>query len=124
MTSELAGALETIRGMRVSGTVFVSQRTGEDYTARQHMMPQLCEGAGVKPFGFHAIRHLAATIMSYSGEMSLPEVQTMLRHKNPNTTARYIKSLGVQKEKIEKVFAKRKGAKVAPFTPQKNEFCA
>ena len=33
-------------------------------------------------------------------------------------------SLGVQQEKIEQVFAKRKGAKVAPFTPKKNEFCA
>ena len=57
--------------------------------------------------------------MSYSGEISLPEVQTMLRHKNPNTTARYIKILGVQPEKIENVFAKRKGAKITPFAPDK-----
>ena len=55
--------------------------------------------------------------MSYSGEMSLPEVQTMLRHKNPNTTAQYIKSLGVQPDKTEQFFAKRKGAKITPFAP-------
>ena len=118
MTSELSAALETIRGMRKSGTVFVSQRTGEEYTARQHMMPRLCDEAGVKPFGLHAIRHLSATILAYGG-MDLPTVQAMLRHKNPNTTARYIKSLGVKQEKIEQVFAKRKGAKITPFAPDK-----
>ena len=119
MTNELKEAMASLRLTTKGGTVFTSQRTGLEYTARQPMMPRLCEAAGVKPFGLHAIRHLAATIMSYSGEMSLPEVQTMLRHKNPNTTARYIKSLGVQPEKIEQVFAKRKGAKITPFAPDK-----
>jgi hypothetical protein len=33
----------------------------------------------------------------------------MLRHKNPNTTARYIKSLTVNPEKINRVFGNRKG---------------
>ncbi len=119
MTNELKEALASLRLTTHGGTVFTSRTTGLEYTARQHMMPNLCKEAGVKPFGLHAIRHLAATIMSYSGEMSLPEVQTMLRHKNPNTTARYIKSLGVQPDKIEQVFAKRKGAKISPFAPNK-----
>ncbi len=43
----------------------------------------------------------------------------MLRHKNPNTTAQYIKSLGVQPDKTEQFFAKRKGAKITPFAPDK-----
>lgn len=123
MTNELKEAMASLRLTSHGGTVFTSRTTGLEYTARQHMMPNLCKEAGVKPFGLHAIRHLAATIMSYSGEMSLPEVQTMLRHKNPNTTARYIKSLGVQPEKIEQVFAKRKGAKITPFAPEKKAFC-
>jgi len=57
--------------------------------ARQHMMPQLRAAARVKQFGLHAIRHLAATIMSYSGEMSLSEVQTMLRQKNQHYSEVY-----------------------------------
>ena len=85
------------------------------------MMPELCKAAGVKPFGFHAIRHLSATILAYEG-MDIPSVQAVLRHKNPNTTARYIKSLGVQPDKIEAAFAKKKGAKVVPFAPWKKRF--
>lgn len=119
MTSELKEALSTLRLTTKGGTVFTNQKNGLEYTARQHMMPRLCEEAGVKSFGLHAIRHLSATILAYSG-MDLPTVQAMLRHKNPNTTARYIKSLGVQPEKIEQVFAKRKGAKITPFAPEKN----
>lgn len=86
------------------------------------MMPELCKAAGVKPFGFHAIRHLSATILAYEG-MDIPSVQAVLRHKNPNTTARYIKSLGVQPDKIEAAFAKKKGAKVVPFAPLEKAIC-
>lgn len=119
MTTELMHALAQIRGMRVAGPVFVNPATGEPFTERMHLMGNLCKRAGVKHFGFHAIRHLAATIMAHAG-LDLPSVQTVLRHQSPNTTARYIRSLGVQANKLDEVFGeKKKGAKVMAFAPGK-----
>ena len=119
LTNSLRDALEALKDTCASRTVFVSQRTGEPYTARQHMMQRLCAAAGVKKFGLHAIRHLTATILAHEG-LDLPTVQAILRHNSPNTTARYIKSFGINPEKMERVFEKRRGAKVVPFTPLKN----
>ena len=118
MTTELHNALAGHRLTSRSVFVFTDPDTGEQYTARQHYMERLCKRAKVKPFGFHAIRHLSATILAYEG-LDIPTVQAVLRHKNPNTTARYIKDLGVQPEKLDRVFAKRKGPKVVAFEPLK-----
>lgn len=119
MTTELAEALAARKGMKASGPVFTDPATGLPYKERVHFMERLCNRAGVKKFGFHAIRHLAATIMAHAG-LDLPSVQTVLRHQSPNTTARYIRSLGVQSNKLDEVFSKRKtGAKVQAFAPDK-----
>ena len=67
---------------------------GQPFVCRQHFMNKLCEKAGVKRFGFHAIRHLRATILYHQGK-SLAVIQKILRHKSPNTTVRYLKSLGL-----------------------------
>ena len=59
-------------------------------------MRRICKKAGVKPFGFHAIRHLTATILYHKGyDISL--IQGVLRHKNPTTTDRYLRSLGLER---------------------------
>lgn len=119
MTHALQEAMSGLKLRQGPGRiVFAQKRRGGAYTSRQHMMPLLCRAAGVKPFGFHAIRHLAATILAYSG-LDLPTVQAMLRHQSPTTTARYIKSLGIQPDKIEAAFTKKEGAKVAPFAPER-----
>lgn len=124
LTTRLHAALSNLRLHSKPGAlVFRNLNTGEGYKVRQHFMARLCARAGVKPFGFHAIRHLAATILAYSG-LDLPTVQAMLRHHSPTTTARYIKSLGIDPEKIEAAFeAKEKGAKVTAFTPIKKAIC-
>ena len=49
----------------------------------------------VKPFGYHAIRHLTASILYQKG-YPLSVVQAILRHKNPNTTVRYLQTLGLE----------------------------
>lgn len=119
MTTELAEALANKKGLKASGPVFTDPATGLPFRERMHFMERLCKRAGVKNFGFHAIRHLAATIMAHAG-LDLPSVQAILRHQSPNTTARYIRSLGVQSNKLDEVFSKRKtGAKVEAFDPRK-----
>lgn len=118
LTSDLASALLAYKARcKNSGTVFVREN-GEAFIGRQHLMGRLCARAGVRPFGFHAIRHLSATILAYAG-LDIPTVQAMLRHQNPNTTARYIKSLGIQQDKIDAVFSKRKEARILSFEPHK-----
>lgn len=116
MTSELMAALrEHKRWHHNSLSVFTSKVDGTQYNHRSKFMRRLCLRANVIPFGYHAIRHLTATILAHSG-LDLPSIQAILRHHNPTTTARYIQSLGVQQNKIEAVFSnKKRGAKVMTF---------
>jgi len=83
-----------------SGHVFtcpVEPFLGQPYKAAIHVMRRLCSRAGVKPFGFHAIRHLAATILAQEGQ-SLFSIQHTLRHEKQTTTDRYLHGLGAFKE--------------------------
>jgi integrase len=74
---------------------FSKEFYGKPFKHRQHFMRSLCEKAGVAYFGFHAIRHLLATKL-YHGGKPLSAIQAILRHKNPATTERYLKSLGLE----------------------------
>ena len=59
----------------------------------------------ITPFGYHGIRHLTATELFHAGQpVSL--IQSVLRHKNPNTTARYLHELGLDNalEQIDGTF--------------------
>lgn len=118
LTDVLYDALSAAKGLKQSGYVFTDSRTGEPFVTRKRLMKSLCDKAGVKPFGFHAIRHLSATILAYAG-LDIPTVQAILRHQNPNTTARYIASLGIKQDVLSDVFANKKGAKVTAFEPSK-----
>ena len=114
MTSELMATLRRHKEQSTTLNVFVS-KAGKVMTHRQHFMRTACERAGVKPFGFHGIRHLTATILAHAG-LDLPSIQAILRHHTPTTTARYIKSLGVQANKIDAVFShKKRGVEVTNF---------
>ncbi|MBU2549599.1 MAG: tyrosine-type recombinase/integrase [Proteobacteria bacterium] len=86
---------------------------GRPFKWRAHFMRKLCTRAGVRPFGFHAVRHLTASILYNEGE-SLAVIQAVLRHKNPNTTARYLHSLGEEhtREALERISRK---AEVIPI---------
>ncbi|MBN1382574.1 MAG: site-specific integrase [Deltaproteobacteria bacterium] len=109
MTSDLRQALLSWCEERLKQTVknkehvficldksaFCKAYYGKPFLHRQHLMEHLCKRAKVKPFGFHGIRHLTASILYQKG-YSLSVIQTILRHANPNTTARYIHSLGLE----------------------------
>lgn len=74
---------------------FCGEYFGRPFKHRQHLMAKLCEKAKVKHFGFHAIRHLTASIL-YKKGYAVSVIQAILRHRNPNTTTRYLRTLGVE----------------------------
>ena len=77
----------------VDKTAFTKEFFGKPFTSRQHLFERLCEKAQVKKFGFHAIRHLTASQLYNQGH-SVAEIQKILRHTSPNTTVKYLKTLG------------------------------
>lgn len=95
------------------GHTFENQHEGKPYGYRQHFMHKLCARAGVKPFGFHAIRHLTASLLDMAGK-ELTLIQGVLRHQNPHTTARYLHSLRGVKAELETALPRPPG-KVVPL---------
>lgn len=72
--------------------VFLNPETRLPYSWHGKFLPRLCKLAGVREFGYHSLRHLAACLLDESGE-PLAYIQAMLRHKNAVTTSRYLHSL-------------------------------
>lgn len=77
--------------------VFLDQRPlapqhWKPFKHRQHWLPELCEAAGVEPFGLHGIRHLTASLLADS-DIPMVSIKEMLRHQSMTTTQRYIHSL-------------------------------
>lgn len=70
-----------------------NEMMGQPFTQRNQLMPRLCAKAGVKPFGFHAMRHKAAAITFVGGGISA--AQTLMGHYHATTTDRYVKSAGL-----------------------------
>lgn len=77
-------------------TAFTRDHYGQPFRYRLRFMKRLCEKAKVKPFGFHAIRHLSASILFNLG-YDLGVIQAILRHRSPSTTERYLKSIGMER---------------------------
>ena len=83
---------------------------GQPFRYRHHFMERLCEAAKVKPFGFHAIRHLTASILHRKG-YELGAIKEILRHKSPSTTERYLRRIGMERvrEVLEDLSRSKKG---------------
>lgn len=99
MHPELVKALtwwEKSRPCRVENVFMQLQNDaalGKPFKHRNKLMPILCERAGVKPFGFHALRHKAASIAFAAG--GLNAAQTLMGHNRATTTDRYVRSAGL-----------------------------
>ena len=63
------------------------------YPLRRRFLPGLCKRAGVKPFGFHALRRWVAQMLADKHKQSTQTVQRFLRHKNVRTTEIYLENL-------------------------------
>jgi integrase len=66
---------------------------GKPYKERRWFMETLCKRAGVRPFGFHALRRYVATQLADTHKVSSTTIQRILRHKRVSTTERYIQNL-------------------------------
>ena len=95
-------------------TSFCQEYYGKPFRKRRHFMNRLCVKAGVVAFGFHAIRHLSASALYRMG-YQLAVIQTILRHRSPNTTERYLKSLGLERVRAALESLSRKDGKVLRF---------
>ena len=89
---------------------------GQPFKYRLHFLETLCARAKVAKFGFHAIRHLTASTL-YELGYEVAVIQAILRHMNPNTTERYLKTLGLEsvRDALED-FSSRQG-RVLEFVP-------
>ena len=87
---------------------------------RQHFMGRLCDKTGVKRFGFHAIRHLSASILFKLG-YELGVIQAILRHKSPGTTERYLRSIGLERVRDALEDLSQGKGKVVEFKSRKRD---
>ena len=104
MTERLFTEFSSLRrDSKPSERIIFARKSGEPFKTRATLLRILCERAGVRRFGFHGIRHLSASMMA-RGNMPLPDIQHVLRHKSSTTTVKYIHSLGVTKENLDRIF--------------------
>lgn len=73
------------------------------YNSRHNLMRKLCERAGVKPFGLHALRHAGASLLDQQ-RIPLGTIQKILGHKNRGTTEIYLHSLDGSEREAMVVF--------------------
>ena len=97
LSPDAAEVIEWLRSLsgeqaRSSEHLFTNNRTGTRFLRRPKLMRTLCRKAGVKPFGFHSLRHLGASLLS-RGMVPLKDIGTYLGHAKITTTDRYIQSL-------------------------------
>ena len=72
---------------------------GKPFVSRQRFLPRVCKKLKITPFNYHAIRHFSASYLYQKG-YPVWVIQSVLRHKNPNTTARYLRKLGLEQNEV------------------------
>lgn len=69
--------------------VFVNPATHGPYRRNQpsiyRMLKRLCREAGVREFGFHALRHYFASMLVSTNKVTLCDIQHMLGHQRATT---------------------------------------
>jgi integrase len=72
---------------------FYNEKTGSRYNRRPKLMRSVCARAGVPHYGFHAIRHYAASRLHDTHKWSMAKVSRLLRHTSKQTTERYLQTI-------------------------------
>ncbi len=96
MGDELFDALRDHRQTAMNEWVFVQRvgrHHGKPYVENRGFPQELCDKAGVKPFGCHGIRHLSASILA-KHNVAMVDIQGHLRHQKLATTEGYVHRQG------------------------------
>lgn len=99
---------------------FCQESYGKPFKYRLHFMGNLCKRAKVRPFGFHSVRHLTASTLYKLGS-SVADIQSVLRHESATTTAKYIRSLGLEGVRSALEALSQQKGKVLMFKPREAE---
>ena len=73
--------------------VFFNTKTRTRFMRRPKLMRTLCKVAGIPCYGFHAIRHYAASRLHDTHKWSTAKVSRLLRHQSKQTTERYLQTI-------------------------------
>jgi integrase len=73
--------------------VFLNPDTGTRYNHRPKLMRGICKRAGVRDFGFYAIRHFVASYLADKEKVSMARIKPLLRHKSLRTTEIYLQRI-------------------------------
>lgn len=105
--------------------VFTNPLTGDMYGKNQHsinlMLKRLCERAGVKHFGFHALRHYVSWRLMDSGKCSVADIQHLLGHQRTTTTETYLKSFMPNMDKLGAVLDEETDADAVVAVPWQSD---
>ncbi len=92
MTSELHDSLKWWWGHRRDNLWVFTSKKGGPWTERRGFLRSLCHRAGVREFGFHAIRRHVASVLA-SQNVPLKTIGEILDHSKLSTTERYVYNL-------------------------------
>jgi integrase len=73
--------------------VFFNKKTGSRYNRRPKFMPGICKRAKIPNYGFHSLRHFAATLLADDPKIGKKTISGLLRHRNLSTTERYLHTI-------------------------------
>lgn len=85
------------RAFKNESWVFVDDHPGphygKPYVVRRRFLKSFCEQAGIRAFGFHALRRYVASVLSDKYKVGTPTIQKILGHENISTTDRYVQNI-------------------------------
>jgi integrase len=70
--------------------VFYNKKENNRYNRRPKLMASICRRAGVKHYGFHAIRHFVATYLHDTKKIPTGVIGGILGHQSKRTTEIYL----------------------------------
>lgn len=67
----------------------INQFQGQPYTERNKLMQRWCKKAGVRRFGYHAMRRVYIQTLGESGQVGANQLRMLARHSSLGTTSKY-----------------------------------